>query len=103
MQQWGSPQGQGNDYGPNAQYRPDQQQYGQQYGPPQSQPYGPPQGQHYGQPYGQPGPGPQPAAPVAPPLLLAQDVVKQYKVGDGVVTALRRVTLAVGEGRIIAI
>jgi putative ABC transport system ATP-binding protein len=103
MQQWGPPQEQGNDYGSNAQYRPGEQQYGQRYGPPQGQPYGPPQGQHYGQAYGQPGPQPQPAAPVAPPLLLAQDVVKQYKVGDGVVTALRRVTLAVGEGRIIAI
>ncbi len=37
------------------------------------------------------------------PLLLAQDVVKQYKVGDGVVTALRRITLTVGAGRIVAI
>jgi putative ABC transport system ATP-binding protein len=37
------------------------------------------------------------------PLLLVQDVVKQFKVGDGVVTALRRVSLAVGQGRIIAI
>ena len=46
-----------------------------------------------------------PAMPVSPkPLLLAQDVVKQFKVGGGgTVTALRHVTLAVGEGRIVAI
>src|SRR6476620_2667890 len=46
-----------------------------------------------------------PAMPVRPkPLLLAQDVVKQFKVGGGgTVTALRHVTLAVGEGRIVAI
>ncbi|HEU4784715.1 MAG TPA: ATP-binding cassette domain-containing protein [Ktedonobacterales bacterium] len=46
-----------------------------------------------------------PATPVGPkPLLLAQDVVKQFKVGGGgAVTALRHVTLTVGEGRIVAI
>jgi len=46
-----------------------------------------------------------PAMPVSPkPLLLVQDVVKQFKVGGGgTVTALRHVTLAVGEGRIVAI
>ena len=99
--QWGTPQGQGSDYGPNAQYRPGEQPYEQQY----RQPYGPPQGQQYSQPYNQPGPGaPMPQAPqTTQPVLVAQDVVKQYKVGDGVVTALRRVTLTVGEGRIIAI
>jgi putative ABC transport system ATP-binding protein len=46
-----------------------------------------------------------PATSVGPkPLLLAQDVVKQFKVGGGgTVTALRHVTLTIGEGRIIAI
>jgi putative ABC transport system ATP-binding protein len=46
-----------------------------------------------------------PATPAGPkPLLLAQDVVKQFKVGGGgTVTALRHVTLTVGEGRIVAI
>ncbi|HEX5545847.1 MAG TPA: ABC transporter ATP-binding protein [Ktedonobacterales bacterium] len=45
-----------------------------------------------------------PATPVGSKLLLvAQDVVKQYKVGGGTVTALRHVTLTVGEGRIVAI
>ena len=46
-----------------------------------------------------------PATPASPkPLLLAQDVVKQFKVGGGgTVTALRHVTLTVGEGRIVAI
>lgn len=46
-----------------------------------------------------------PAMPASPkPLLLAQDVVKQFKVGGGgTVTALRHVTLTVGEGRIVAI
>ncbi|HEX5159674.1 MAG TPA: ABC transporter ATP-binding protein [Ktedonobacterales bacterium] len=45
------------------------------------------------------------AMPASPkPLLLAQDVVKQFKVGGGgTVTALRHVTLTVGEGRIVAI
>ena len=100
--QWGTPQGQGNDYEPNAQYRPGEQPYGQPYNPPPSQPYNQP----YAQPWQQAPQmrqSPQAAPPAAPPVLLAQDVVKQYNVGDGVVTALRRVTLAVGEGRIIAI
>src|SRR6185437_7789052 len=46
-----------------------------------------------------------PATPAGPkPLLLAQDIVKQFKVGGGgTVTALRHVTLTVGEGRIVAI
>jgi len=46
-----------------------------------------------------------PATSASPkPLLLAQDVVKQFKVGGGgTVTALRHVTLTVGEGRIVAI
>jgi putative ABC transport system ATP-binding protein len=45
-----------------------------------------------------------PATPVGSKLLLvAQDVVKQFKVGGGTVTALRHVTLTVGEGRIVAI
>jgi putative ABC transport system ATP-binding protein len=46
-----------------------------------------------------------PAMPASPkPLLLTQDVVKQFKVGGGgTVTALRHVTLTVGEGRIVAI
>jgi putative ABC transport system ATP-binding protein len=36
-------------------------------------------------------------------LISLEDVVKQYKVGGGAVTALRHVTLQVPEGRIIAI
>ncbi|HEU5349947.1 MAG TPA: ABC transporter ATP-binding protein, partial [Ktedonobacterales bacterium] len=92
-------QGQGGAYGPGNQHQPYQpnqpyqphQPY-QQQNPPEY--YGPPSQDRQGTPARQDRPM---------PMLLVQDVVKQYKVGDGVVSALRRVTLAVGEGRIIAI
>jgi putative ABC transport system ATP-binding protein len=44
----------------------------------------------------------QGAAP-ASALLIVHDLVKEYRVGGGTVTALRRVNFAVGEGQIIAI
>ena len=109
--QWGTPQGQGSGYDPNRPNGPS--------GPvAPNGPYRPYEPYEPYEPYAQPRPGtsgaPQaayaPQAPAMPntqpgpmPLLVVQDVVKQYKVGDGVVTALRRVTLAVGEGRIVAI
>lgn len=48
------------------------------------------------------GPGGHVAATRAP-VLLVHDVVKEYKVGQGTVTALRNVNLALGEGQFIAI
>src|ERR1700694_1224553 len=43
------------------------------------------------------------AAPQRPNLLSAQEIVKEYRVGGGVVTALRNVSLTVDEGEFIAI
>ena len=42
-------------------------------------------------------------APVGRALLVVQDLVKQYRVGNGAVTALRNVNLTVREGEFIAI
>jgi putative ABC transport system ATP-binding protein len=106
MQQWGTPQGQGSGYGPGEPNRPN--------GPLEpNSPYGPYNPYNPYEPT-QPTMPIVPVTPVTPtsqatpatqatPLLIVQDVVKQYKVGDGVVTALRRISLSVGEGRIIAI
>ena len=43
------------------------------------------------------------AVPVGNVLLLVQDLVKQYRVGSGAVTALRNVNLRVREGEFIAV
>ncbi|HKT40528.1 MAG TPA: ABC transporter ATP-binding protein [Ktedonobacterales bacterium] len=55
---------------------------------------------------GQPGPGNagwNGARPAGNPVLLVRELVKEYKVGDGTVTALRRVNLAVFQGQVIAV
>ncbi len=43
------------------------------------------------------------ATPAGKTILVVQDLVKQFKVGGGTVTALRRVNLAAGEGQVIAV
>lgn len=115
MQQWGNPQGQGSGYGPGGPNRPNEPlEPNGPYGPYNPyDPYAPYEPYEQTQPT-QPTMPTMPITPATPatqttpatqatPLLLVQDVVKQYKVGGGTVTALRRVTLSVGEGRIIAI